>query len=141
MYNLPYYKEHDDEVIKDFIAKHPFAFLTGCNNKNAPVVTQVPIFFEERDGKKYLSGHIMKNTDHHKAFEHNEQVLAVFSPMRTRQLLWFRGFRHGSCFSAPAIHFHMITSLMTGLMSKFWSMVKKPRYSWIGPKPRISPGI
>lgn len=79
MYNLPYHKEENEEVIKKFIEEHPFAFLTGCNPESEPVATQVPIFLEERNGRKILSGHIMKNTDHHKAFLHNENVLAVFA--------------------------------------------------------------
>lgn len=79
MYNLPYHKEKNEQVIRKFIEDHPFAFLTGCSTENEPVATQVPIFMEERDGRKILSGHIMKNTDHHKAFLHNENVLAIFS--------------------------------------------------------------
>ena len=66
MYSLPYYKEKDAQVIQDFIAEYPFAFLSGCNSKNEPVATQVPVFIEEQDGKKVLRGHLMKNTDHHK---------------------------------------------------------------------------
>lgn len=79
MYNLPYHKEQNDRVIKEFIDEHPFAFLTGCDSENKPVATQVPVFMEEREGRKVLSGHIMKNTDHHKAFAHNENVLVVFT--------------------------------------------------------------
>jgi transcriptional regulator len=79
MYNLPYYKEKDPQRIKEFIDQHPFAFLTGCNSENKPVATQVPVFIEEQDGKKVLRGHIMKNTDHHKAFLHNNNVLVVFT--------------------------------------------------------------
>lgn len=51
MYNLPYYKEHDQERIKDFIRQHPFAFLSGCDLDNQPVATQIPVFIEEKDGK------------------------------------------------------------------------------------------
>lgn len=79
MYNLPYHKERDRDVITRFITEHPFAFLTGCDAKNRPVATQIPIFMEERDGRLFLSGHIMRNTDHHKAFLKNENVLAVFT--------------------------------------------------------------
>ncbi len=79
MYDLPYHKERNEAVIKDFMGRYPFAFLTGCDADNKPVVTQVPIFLEEREGRKWLSGHIMKNTDHHKAFMMNENVLAVFT--------------------------------------------------------------
>lgn len=83
MYNLPYYKEQDEEVIKEFIDQHPFAFVSGCDSENRPVATQVPVFIEEKDGRKVLSGHIMRNTDHHKAFKENENVLVVFSGRHT----------------------------------------------------------
>jgi transcriptional regulator len=79
MYDLPYHKETNEQVIKEFVERHPFAFLIGCNAESKPVATQVPLFFQEVDGKKTLSGHIMKNTDHHKAFLHNNNVLAVFT--------------------------------------------------------------
>jgi transcriptional regulator len=83
MYNLPYYKEKNPEVIKKFIEEHPFAFLTGCDSENKPVATQVPVFIEEQNGRKILRGHIMKNTDHHKAFLHNNNVLVVFTGHHT----------------------------------------------------------
>lgn len=79
MYDLPYHKEKNEQVIKAFIDEHPFAFLTGSDPMTRPVATQVPVFREERDGSFLLSGHIMKNTDHHEAFLHNENVLVVFT--------------------------------------------------------------
>lgn len=83
MYDLPYHREKNEEVIKEFIDQHPFAYLSGSDSENQPVATQVPVFFEERDGGKFLSGHIMKNTDHHKAFMHNPKVLVVFTGRHT----------------------------------------------------------
>ncbi len=83
MYDLPHYKEKNEQVIKEFIAQYPFAFLTGSDTENKPVATQVPVFIEEKDGKKILRGHIMKNTDHHKAFLHNKNVLVVFTGHHT----------------------------------------------------------
>jgi transcriptional regulator len=79
MYNLPYHKEQNEQVIKEFIDKYPFAFLAGSDSENKPVATQVPVFIEEKDGRKILRGHIMKNTDHHKAFLQNNNVLVVFT--------------------------------------------------------------
>lgn len=79
MYNLPYYKEKDPAVIKSFIDEHPFAFLSGSNLAGEPAATQVPVFIEEEDGKQFLRGHIMKNTDHHRAFVANDNVLVVFT--------------------------------------------------------------
>lgn len=83
MYSLPYHKEHNEQIIKEFIKKYPFAFLTGCDIENNPIATQIPVFIEEKNGKKILRGHIMKNTDHHKAFSHNENVLVVFTGKHT----------------------------------------------------------
>lgn len=79
MYSLPYFKEKEKEVVMQFIKENPFAFLSGCDEDNKPVATQVPLFIDEREGKLFLTGHIMKNTDHHNAFEHNQNVLAVFT--------------------------------------------------------------
>ncbi|RPI74141.1 MAG: FMN-binding negative transcriptional regulator [Ignavibacteriales bacterium] len=83
MYNLPYYKEKDKEVVIQFVHKHPFAFLTGCKENGEPAATQIPVFIEFRNGKYYLSGHMMRQTDHHKAFEKNPNVLAVFTGPHT----------------------------------------------------------
>ena len=83
MYDLPYHKEKNEQVIKEFIAQYPFAFLAGSDSEKKPVATQVPVFIEEKEGKKILRGHIMKNTDHHKTFLHNENVLVVFTGHHT----------------------------------------------------------
>ncbi|HJS55383.1 MAG TPA: FMN-binding negative transcriptional regulator [Chitinophagaceae bacterium] len=83
MYNLPYFKEDDPQVVLNFMREHPFVFLGGVNEKNEPVATQVPVFIDEREDKLFLTGHIMRNTDHHKAFEQNPNVLAVFSSPHT----------------------------------------------------------
>lgn len=83
MYDIPYHKEKDEQVINEFIAKYPFAFLAGCDQDHNPVATQLPVFIEEEDGKKILRGHLMKNTDHHKAFVHNPNVLVVFTGHNT----------------------------------------------------------
>ncbi len=83
MYDVPYFKEEDHDVIIQFMKDHPFVFLTGSDLAHNPVVTQVPVFIDEKDGKYFLTGHIMRNTDHHKAFEQNKKVLAVFTGPHT----------------------------------------------------------
>lgn len=83
MYNLPHHKENNPQIINEFIAKYPFAFLTGCNAENKPIATQIPLFIEEENGKRFLRGHIMKDTDHHQAFAHNSNILAVFTGHHT----------------------------------------------------------
>lgn len=83
MYDLPYHKERNEQVVKEFIGRYPFAFVTACDSENKPVAAQLPVFIEEKEGKKILRGHIMKNTDHHKAFLHNENVQVVFTGHHT----------------------------------------------------------
>lgn len=79
MYDISYHKERDEQIVKEFIEQHPFAFLTGSDSENKPIATQIPLFIEIKGGRKVLRGHIMKNTDHHKALLHNENVLTVFT--------------------------------------------------------------
>ncbi len=83
MYNLPYFKEKDQAIVLEFMRTHPFVFLTGCDAQNKPVATQVPVFVDEREGKLYLSGHMMRKTDHHLAFAQNPNALAVFTGPHT----------------------------------------------------------
>jgi len=83
MYDLPYHKEQNEQIIKEFIEKYPFAFITGCDSENKPIATQVPVFIENKKGRDVLRGHIMKNTDHHKAFLHNPNILVVFTGKHT----------------------------------------------------------
>ena len=105
MYDLPYHKEHDEQVIQEFIDRYPFAFLTGCNQENKPVATQVPVFIEERNGRKMLSGHIMRNTDHHKAFLHNEKVLVVFTgPHSYVSDTWYSNPHQASTWNFMSVH-------------------------------------
>lgn len=105
MYNLPYYKEHDAQIIQKFIDEHPFAFLSGCDSENKPVATQVPVFMEETDGRKIMRGHIMKNTDHHKAFMHNEHVLVVFTGHHTYvSATWYSNPYQASTWNYMSIH-------------------------------------
>lgn len=83
MYNIPHFKAQDAEEVLQFMKEYPFIFLAGTDSENKPVVTQVPVFIDERDDKLFLSGHIMRQTDHHKAFEQNKNVLAVFTGPHT----------------------------------------------------------
>ena len=105
MYTLPNYTEKDAAVVMDFVRKHPFAFLTGCDSRNMPVATQIPLFIDERDGRLYLSGHIMRNTDHHYAFEHNPNVLAVFTGAHTYvSASWYSNPKQASTWNYISVH-------------------------------------
>jgi transcriptional regulator len=114
MYNLPYFKEEDQQVVLDFIRQHPFAFIAGCSDDGKPVATQIPVFIDERDacpddpvgrGKLFLSGHMMKNTDHHKAFVHNPNVLAVFTGAHTYvSASWYAEKSQASTWNYISVH-------------------------------------
>ena len=105
MYNLPYFKEEDAAVVLQFVKEHPFALLTGCDESNKPVATQVPVFIDEREGKFFLSGHMMKNTDHHKAFLQNNNVLAVFTGAHTYvSASWYSDKQQGSTWNYQSVH-------------------------------------
>jgi transcriptional regulator len=105
MYNLPYFKEEDQEVVLKFMRDHPFVFLTGVNEVNKPVATQVPVFIDEKDGKLFLTGHIMRNTDHHKAFEQNPNVLGVFSgPNVYVSGTWYSNPQQASTWNYMSVH-------------------------------------
>jgi transcriptional regulator len=79
MYHMPHFKEPDRNELITFMQQYPFVTLIGVNDLQQAVATQVPVFTDERDGKIYITGHIMRKTDHHRAFEQNPQVLALFT--------------------------------------------------------------
>jgi transcriptional regulator len=78
MYDIPYFKEPDHELVLQFMKAHSFATLIGCSD-DIPVASQVPLLIEQREGKLVLRGHMMRNTDHHKALCRNGNVLCVFT--------------------------------------------------------------
>ena len=105
MYNLPFYKEKDYNEVLDFMRLYPFVFLTGVDAENKPVATQVPVFIDEKDGKLFLTGHIMRNTDHHKAFEANPGVLAVFAgPHAYVSATWYDNPHQASTWNYMSVH-------------------------------------
>lgn len=105
MYNLPYFKEKDQNKVMEFIHHHPFAFIAGCDENAKPVATQIPVFIEEREGKLYLTGHMMRNTDHHKAFEKNGAVLCVFTGPHTYvSATWYKDPHQASTWNYMSVH-------------------------------------
>jgi transcriptional regulator len=104
MYNLPYFKEPDHQVILQFMQAHPFAMLIGCNNP-VSVATQVPLLIEQKGEQLFLKGHIMRNTDHHKALERNSQVLRVFTGAHSYvSASWYRDSQVASTWNYMSVH-------------------------------------
>ncbi|NTS41351.1 FMN-binding negative transcriptional regulator [Flavisolibacter sp. BT320] len=105
MYKLPYFREKDEAVVLAFIRQHPFAFLAGSDKNHKPVATQIPVFIEEKEGRLFLSGHMMRNTDHHKAFVANPAVLCVFTgPHSYVSATWYKDPNQASTWNYMSVH-------------------------------------
>jgi len=125
MYNFSYFKEKDKEIILNFLEEHPFAFITGSFANGHQVATQIPILFEERDGELFLQGHIMRNTDHHKAFIENPNALIVFNgPSAYVSASWYSNPQIGSTWNYMCVHVYgqmeiMSDEALVAFMKKF----------------------
>jgi transcriptional regulator len=83
MYKFSYFTEEDPEKVMAFMKENSFAVITGFG-KEYPVATHIPLAVEmKEDGKIFFYGHLMKKTDHHIAFEENENVLVIFNGPHT----------------------------------------------------------
>lgn len=125
MYSFSYFKEKDKQTILDFIEEYPFAFLTGSHLTGKQVATQIPVLYEERNGYLFLQGHIMRNTDHHKAFNENPNALVVFTgPSTYVSASWYSNPHIGSTWNYMSVHIsgqvkYMTSDELVALMKKF----------------------
>ena len=105
MYKLPHFTEQNNEAVIAFMKEYSFAVITGMGT-DFPVATQIPLFVEiKEDGKIILSGHLMKNTDHHKAFEQNENVLVIFpGPHTYVSASWYTQKNVASTWNYMSVH-------------------------------------
>jgi transcriptional regulator len=114
MYNFSYFKEKDKQTILDFIEENPFAFVTGSYLSGQQVATQIPILLEERNGELFLQGHIMRNTDHYKAFVENPNALIVFTgPSCYVSASWYSNPQIGSTWNYMSVHVSGQVNFMT----------------------------
>jgi len=114
MYNFSYFKEKDKQTILDFIEENPFAFMTGSFLSGGQVATQIPILLEERNGELFLQGHIMRNTDHYKAFIENPNALLVFTgPSTYVSASWYSNPQIGSTWNYMSVHIGGQVNFMT----------------------------
>lgn len=131
MYNFSYFKEKDRQVILDFIDDYPFAFLTGSTISGAQVATQIPMLYYERNGDLFLQGHMMRNTDHYKAFLENPDVLLVFTgPSTYVSASWYNDQHMGSTWNYMSVHINGQMNFMTSqelirFMRKFTLKLEK----------------
>jgi transcriptional regulator len=104
MYKFSYFTEKEEQKVIAFMKENAFAMLTGFG-ENYPAVTQIPLEVEEKNGKLLLHGHIMRKTDHHKAFEKNNKVLAIFTgPHCYVSASWYANPQTASTWNYMAVH-------------------------------------
>jgi transcriptional regulator len=114
MYNFSYFKEKDKQTILDFIEDNPFALMTGSFLSGKQVATQIPVLLEERNGELFLQGHIMRNTDHHKAFVENPNILLLFTgPSCYVSASWYSNPQIGSTWNYMSVHVAGQVNFMT----------------------------
>lgn len=105
MYSLPYFTEKDPDKIIAFMKENSFAIITGFGEQY-PVASHIPLeVVGGDDGKIILSGHLMKNTDHHKAFVKNNQVLVIFNgPHCYVSASWYGNPQSASTWNYMTVH-------------------------------------
>lgn len=104
MYKLPYFTEQDKNTVISFMKANPFAVVTGAGSE-FPVASHLPLHFENREEKIFLTGHLMRNTDHHKAFEKNNHVLVIFNgPHCFVSAEWYKNPASGSTWNYMTVH-------------------------------------
>lgn len=83
MYQHKQYKDKDPDAVSGFVETHPFAVISGCDSQYNPVATQVPVFLEKEDDQWIVRGHMIKGSDHHRAFVENPKVILIFPGAHT----------------------------------------------------------
>lgn len=113
MYSLPYFKENDAAEVLRFMHEHPFVMLCGSDSSGKPVVTQVPVLLKENGDELTIEGHIMRNTDHHKAFAGNAQALAVFTGAHSYvSASWYSNPNQASTWNYVSVHARGVLSFL-----------------------------
>ena len=105
MYKFSYFTEEDEEKVLAFMKENSFAVITGFGDQY-PVASHIPLAIERNeDGKIMLYGHLMKKTDHHLAFEANENVLVIFNGPHTYVSAgWYPNPQVASTWNYLAVH-------------------------------------
>ncbi len=104
MYKLSHFTEEDSARVMAFMKDNSFAVITGFGDQY-PVATHIPLAIELKDGKLFFYGHLMKNTDHHKAFVANENVLVIFNGPHTYvSASWYANPQSASTWNYITVH-------------------------------------
>jgi len=105
MYNLPYFKASDEKEVIDFMQAHPFVMLCGVNENKSVVATQVPVLIQARGEALFLQGHMMKHSDHQKAFAAHDDALVIFTGANSYvSASWYTNPLQGSTWNYTSVH-------------------------------------
>jgi len=105
LYNIPHFKAADEKEVMQFMEAHPFITLCGCDANGKPVATHIPVLIEKRNDALFLKAHVMRNQAHTKAFEQNNNVLAIFSGADTYvSASWYKDKQVASTWNYQAVH-------------------------------------
>jgi transcriptional regulator len=112
MYKLPHFTEQDSKLVLEFIHQHPFATLIG-NHDSISVATQIPLLISAENDILSARGHIMRGTDHYKAFTQNPQALVLFQgPQCYVSASWYQERGHGSTWNYMTVHARGIVNFL-----------------------------
>jgi transcriptional regulator len=105
MYNLSHFTPDDPERVISFMKENSFAVVTAIGDRY-PVATHLPLSVNvAEDGNITFQGHLMKNTDHHKAFEKNGDVLVIFNgPHCYVSASWYQQPQAASTWNYMTVH-------------------------------------
>ena len=104
MYKLKAYKAKDKEAVLDFIDQHPFASITSCTQDGEYYATQLPLLLRRTAKGLYLEGHLMRDTDHYRAFVHTKKVLVLFTgPHCYVSASWYKNPYSGSTWNYMSV--------------------------------------
>lgn len=82
MYIPELYKNENQQDIQNFLHQNAFGIL--INQTNGKLwATHIPLLLEEKNGKRFLVGHVSKENPQAESFSTNDEVLAVFSGAHT----------------------------------------------------------
>ena len=78
----------------------------SCQKRTTFAFLMVLVLIDEGEGDRLLLlGHMMKNTDHHRAFEKNNEALCVFSGAHTYvSARWYSNPQTGSTWNYMSVH-------------------------------------
>jgi transcriptional regulator len=63
MYIPNAFLESDPNILKEFIEENPFATLI-TSSESEPKVSHIPMYYLEKEGKRFLVGHVAKANNH-----------------------------------------------------------------------------